>query len=64
MEIVVDAIYENGILKLKKDLNLPNGCKVKVKITPKKISEKTYGILKLTDGEIKEIIEESENGEQ
>ncbi|HII59776.1 TPA: antitoxin family protein [Methanocaldococcus jannaschii] len=62
MEIVVDAIYEKGVLKLKKSINLPEGCEVEIKIIPKKISEKTFGILKLSDKEIKEILEEIENG--
>lgn len=44
---VVEAIYENGVLKLKKKLNLPDGTEVSVKLIPKKISEKTFGIVKL-----------------
>ncbi|WP_054840707.1 antitoxin AF2212-like protein [Thermococcus peptonophilus] len=59
---VVEAVYENGVLKLKKKLNLPDGTEVSVKlIPPKKISEKTFGIVKLGKEEVDKIIEEIED---
>ena len=32
--LVVDAIYENGVLKLKEALALPEGAKVRVSVSP------------------------------
>lgn len=58
---VVEAIYENGVLKLKKKLNLPDGTEVSVKLIPKKISEKTFGIVKLEKEEVDKLIEEIED---
>ncbi|AMQ18729.1 antitoxin AF2212-like protein [Thermococcus peptonophilus] len=58
---VVEAVYENGVLKLKKKLNLPDGTEVSVKLIPKKISEKTFGIVKLGKEEVDKIIEEIED---
>ncbi|WP_054839446.1 antitoxin AF2212-like protein [Thermococcus sp. JCM 11816] len=55
---VVEAIYENGILKLKKKLNLPDGTEVSVKLIPKKISEKTFGIVKLEKEEVDKLIQD------
>jgi predicted DNA-binding antitoxin AbrB/MazE fold protein len=58
---VVEAVYENGVLKLKKKLNLPDGTEVSVKLIPKKISEKTFGIVKLEKEEVDKLIEEIED---
>jgi predicted DNA-binding antitoxin AbrB/MazE fold protein len=58
---VVEAVYENGVLKLKKKLNLPDGTEVSVKLIPKKISEKTFGIVKIGKEEVDKIIEEIED---
>ncbi|BAD86064.1 hypothetical protein, conserved, DUF104 family [Thermococcus kodakarensis KOD1] len=55
---VVEAIYENGVLKLKKKLNLPDGTEVSVKLIPKKISEKTFGIVKLEKEEADKLIQD------
>jgi predicted DNA-binding antitoxin AbrB/MazE fold protein len=33
---VVEAVYENGVLKLKKKLNLLDGTEVSVELIPKK----------------------------
>ncbi|NJF25758.1 antitoxin AF2212-like protein [Thermococcus sp. Bubb.Bath] len=55
---VVEAIYENGVLKLKKKLNLPDGTEVSVKLIPKKISEKTFGIVKIEKEEVDKLIED------
>jgi predicted DNA-binding antitoxin AbrB/MazE fold protein len=58
---VVEAVYENGVLKLKKKLNLPNGTEVSVKLVPKRISDKTFGVVKLDKEEVDRIIEEIED---
>ncbi|GAB6100785.1 hypothetical protein JCM16138_00080 [Thermococcus atlanticus] len=39
MEVTVEAVYENGILRPKK-LNIPEGSKVTLKILPKRVSER------------------------
>jgi len=57
----VEAVYENGVLKPKKKLNLPEGSEVTVTISPKKISEKTFGIVKLSRKEIEKILGEIED---
>ncbi|ASJ11404.1 antitoxin family protein [Thermococcus thioreducens] len=61
MEVTVEAVYENGILRPKKKLNLPEGSKVTLKILPKKVSERTFGIVKMEKDEIDAIIEEIED---
>ncbi|ASJ08185.1 antitoxin [Thermococcus siculi] len=58
---VVEAVYENGVLKLKKKLNLPNGTEVSVRLIPKRVSEKTFGIVKLKKEDVDRIIEEIED---
>jgi len=61
MEVTVEAVYENGILRPKKKLNLPEGSKVTLKILPKRVSERTFGIVKMEKDEIDAIIEEIED---
>ncbi len=60
MEVTVEAVYENGILRPKK-LNIPEGSKVTLKILPKRVSERTFGIVKMEKDEIDAIIEEIED---
>ncbi len=57
----VEAVYENSVLKPKKKLNIPEGSEVKVNIIPRKISERTFGVVKLSKEEIEVIIEEIED---
>ncbi|WP_297513957.1 antitoxin family protein [Thermococcus sp.] len=61
MEVVVEAVYKNGVLKPKKKLNLPEGSEVRIKIVPTRVSERTFGIAKMSKREIDEIIEEIED---
>ncbi|WP_297519718.1 antitoxin family protein [Thermococcus sp.] len=61
MEVIVDAIYENGVLKPKKRLKIPEGSEVRVKIIPRSISERTFGVVKLNKEDIDRIIEEIED---
>jgi predicted DNA-binding antitoxin AbrB/MazE fold protein len=56
---VVEAVYENGVLKLKKKLDLPNGTEVSVKLVPKRISDKTFGVVKLDKEEVDGLIQAS-----
>lgn len=60
MEVIVEAVYENGVLKPKRRLNIPEGSKVTLKILPKRISEGTFGIVKMEKDKIDAIIEEIE----
>ncbi len=57
----VEAVYENGVLKPKKKLNIPEGSEVRVKIIPRRISERTFGVVKLSKEEIEGIIEAIED---
>ncbi len=59
MEIVVEAVYEKGILKPLKKLDLREGEKVRIKIE-RSIVEETRGILK--NKNIEKVIEEIESG--
>ena len=59
MEIVIEAIYEKGILKPLGKLNLKEGEKVKIKIE-RSIVEQTRGVLK--NKNMEKIIEEIESG--
>ncbi|WP_297510753.1 antitoxin family protein [Thermococcus sp.] len=61
MEVIVDAVYENGVLKPKKRLKIPEGSEVRVKIIPRRISERTFGVVKLSKKDIDRIIEEIED---
>ncbi len=61
MEVIVDAVYENGVLKPKKRLKIPEGSEVRVKIIPQSISERTFGVVKLNKKEIDRMIEEIED---
>ena len=58
---VIEAIYENGVLKPLEKLNLKEGERIKIKIIRGSIVEKTFGILPVKKDEIKKIIEEIEN---
>ncbi|WP_297550332.1 antitoxin family protein [Thermococcus sp.] len=57
----IEAVYENGVLKPKKKLNIPEKSEVKVNTIPRKISERTFGVVKLSKEEIEVIIEEIED---
>ncbi|WP_456369047.1 antitoxin family protein [Thermococcus sp.] len=57
----VEAVYENGVLKPKKKLNIPEGSEVRVKIIPRRISERAFGVVKLSKEEIEGIIEAIED---
>ncbi|WP_457752697.1 antitoxin AF2212-like protein [Thermococcus sp.] len=46
------------MLKPKKKLKIPEGSEVTIKIIPKKISERTFGVVKLSREEVDRIIEE------
>ncbi len=59
MEIVIEAIYEKGILKPLEKLNLKEGERVKIKIE-RSIVEQTQGVLK--NKNMEKIIEEIESG--
>ncbi len=61
MEVIVDAVYEDGVLKPKRRLKIPEGSEVRVKIIPQSISERTFGVVKLNKKEIDRIIEEIED---
>ncbi|NJE85457.1 DUF104 domain-containing protein [Thermococcus sp. CX2] len=61
MEVIVEAVYENGVLKPKKRLNIPEGSEVTLKILPQKISDRTFGIVKMDKDKIDAIIEEIED---
>jgi predicted DNA-binding antitoxin AbrB/MazE fold protein len=56
---VVEAVYENGVLKLKKKLNLPAGTEVSVRLVPKRISDKTFGVVKVDKEEVDKLIQDS-----
>jgi predicted DNA-binding antitoxin AbrB/MazE fold protein len=56
---VVEAVYENGVLKLKKKLNLPEGTEVSVRLVPKRISDKTFGVVKVDKEEVDKLIQDS-----
>ena len=58
MPLIVEGIYEHGVVKLPKNVNIKEGEKVQV-IVKENITESTKGILKGV--EMKEIIEEIEN---
>jgi len=47
MSTVVDAVYENGMLKLAQPLSLPEGMRVRVTITP---ADKDYDPLEAVIG--------------
>ncbi|WP_297463857.1 antitoxin AF2212-like protein [Thermococcus sp.] len=61
MEVIVDAVYEDGVLKPKRRLKIPEGSEVRVKIIPQSISERTFGVVKLSKKEIDRIIKELED---
>jgi len=45
MDEVFDAVYENGVLKPLKKLNLREGEKVRIRVE-RKVSDETFGVLK------------------
>ncbi len=54
MSIVVEAVYENGVLKPLKKLNLREGERVKITITREGDIEDLFGILKTSKTPIKD----------
>ena len=57
----IEAIYEDGVFKPLKKVNLKNGQKVIIHVFPS-ITEKTFGVIKLDRKEVDKIIEEIEDG--
>lgn len=58
----IKAVYENNVLKPLEKLALKEGEEVEIEIK-KNIVEKTFGISKLNDKIIEEIIETTKSGE-
>jgi len=57
---VFDAIYENGVLKPLRKVNLKEGERVRVKVE-KRISNETFGILKVKLEDIDRCLRELED---
>ncbi|HEC91423.1 MAG TPA: DUF104 domain-containing protein [Candidatus Atribacteria bacterium] len=62
MYMGIKAVYENKVLKPLEKLALKEGEEVEIEIK-KNIVEKTFGISKLNDKIIEEIIETTKSGE-
>ncbi|AAB90923.1 antitoxin family protein [Archaeoglobus fulgidus] len=56
MPKIIEAIYENGVFKPLQKVDLKEG--EKAKIVLESISDKTFGILKASETEIKKVLEE------
>ncbi len=57
---VIDAVYENGVLKPLKKLNLREGEKVRVRVE-RRVSDETFGVLKVKLEDIDRALRELEN---
>ena len=55
---VFDAVYENGVLKPLKKLNLREGERVRVK---RRVSDETFGVLKVKFEDIDRVLRELED---
>ncbi len=62
MTEIIDVIYENGILRPLRPLNLRNGERLKIRIVSRNnISNTTFGVLKASVKEINEALGELED---
>ena len=57
---VVDAVYENGVLRPLKELNLKEGMVVRVKVIDRSLADSVFASLKVDLEEVKRVIEEVE----
>ncbi len=56
MPKIIEAIYENGVFKPLQKVDLKEG--EKAKIIVESISEKTFGVLKVSEKELKRVLDE------
>jgi len=57
---VFDAVYENGVLKPLKRLNLREGERVRVRVE-RRVSDETFGVLKVKFEDIDRVLRELED---
>ena len=57
---VVDAVYENGVLRPLKELDLKEGMVVRVKVIDRSLADRVFASLKVDLEEVKRVIEEVE----
>ena len=62
MPKVIEAVYENGVLKPLERVNLKEGEKIRVEIRMRVVDE-VAGILKISDEKVKRAFELIDNGE-
>ena len=57
---VFDAVYENGVLKPLKRVNLREGERVRVRVE-RRVSDETFGVLKVKFEDIDRVLRELED---
>ncbi len=62
MPKVIEAVYENGVIKPLERVNLKEGEKIRVEIRMRVVDE-VAGILKVSDEKVKRAFELIDNGE-
>ncbi len=62
MPKVIEAVYENGVIKPLERVNLKEGEKIRVEIKMRVVDE-VAGILKVSDEKVKRAFELIDNGE-
>jgi len=61
MAQIIEAVYEDGVIKPLKKLNLRDKEKIRIKIMEKSIVDETFGILPVDSEKMRKIIEEVED---